>query len=58
MNALEEDEVMDYDSSAYDMHHKLSVEWPCLSFDILPDQLGAVRTKVGVTYIVLFVDPL
>jgi len=28
------------------MLHSLAVEWPCLSFDILPDNLGAQRDKI------------
>lgn len=42
---LEQDEVLDFDSKAYEMMHKLKVEWPCLSFDIIRDNLGAHRTK-------------
>ncbi|PRP74791.1 glutamate-rich WD repeat-containing protein [Planoprotostelium fungivorum] len=41
--AMEEGEVLDYDSSAYDMFHQLTMEWPCLSFDIFPDTLGENR---------------
>jgi Histone-binding protein RBBP4 or subunit C of CAF1 complex len=37
---------LEYDSSAYDMLHMLQVDWPCLSFDFLVDQLGVQRTKV------------
>eukprot|EP00659_Diplonema_papillatum_P019454 gene19454-29979_t len=40
---------MTYDSSAYDMYHKLQVDWPCLSFDIVADSHGAARTKYPVT---------
>jgi len=43
---LEEGEELEFDNSAYDMLHTLTVEWPCLSFDILADKLGAQRTKV------------
>jgi len=42
---LGSDEVLDYDSSTYDMLHPLNVEWPCLSFDILLDKEGYERTK-------------
>ncbi|KAM9979681.1 hypothetical protein ACTFIZ_005927 [Dictyostelium cf. discoideum] len=42
---LEEDEVLDYDSTAYDMMHSMSVEWPCLSFHPIKDELGAQRNK-------------
>lgn len=38
------DEELDYDPTAYDCLHKFSLEWPCLSFDIVPDQLGGPRS--------------
>ena len=38
-------EVLEYDSRAYAMLHRMKVEWPCLSFDIVPDALGAHRTR-------------
>ena len=37
---------MDYDNSAYRMYHRLNVEWPCLSFDVIHDNLGAIRRRV------------
>eukprot|EP00808_Paulinella_micropora_P008424 g41545.t1 len=40
-----EDEELQVDNSAYTSLHKLSVEWPCMSFAIVRDQLGAYRTK-------------
>lgn len=43
---MEEGEVLDYDSSAYDMFHQMTMEWPCLSFDIIPDTLGDNRGTV------------
>lgn len=46
VNQLGADEVLDYDSTTYDMMHPLNVEWPCLSFDILLDKEGYERTKV------------
>lgn len=46
VDKLGEDEVLDYDSSAYDMYYAMTAEWPSLSFDILRDNLGAVRTRV------------
>ena len=42
---MNEDEQLDYDSTAYHMLHRMRVDWPCLSFDVLPDQLGAFRNK-------------
>lgn len=48
VDKLGEDEVLDYDSSAYDMYYAMTAEWPSLSFDIIRDNLGAVRTRVRV----------
>eukprot|EP00640_Fibrocapsa_japonica_P002429 CAMPEP_0113939616 /NCGR_PEP_ID=MMETSP1339-20121228/5908_1 /TAXON_ID=94617 /ORGANISM="Fibrocapsa japonica" /LENGTH=282 /DNA_ID=CAMNT_0000943185 /DNA_START=1 /DNA_END=845 /DNA_ORIENTATION=- /assembly_acc=CAM_ASM_000762 len=36
---------LEYDPSAYVMYHSLRSEWPCLSFDIVPDTLGENRTR-------------
>lgn len=47
VDKLGEDEVLDYDSSAYDMYYAMTAEWPSLSFDIVRDNLGAVRTRVS-----------
>lgn len=44
-DAMNEDEQLDYDSTAYHLLHRMRVDWPCLSFDVLPDQLGSFRTK-------------
>lgn len=38
-------DVLEYDSSAYEMFHSLKVEWPCLSFDIMTDKLGVNRSE-------------
>ena len=43
---LAEDEELVVDNSAYDMLHSMGVEWPCLSFDILSDNLGMDRLSV------------
>lgn len=43
---MEEGERMEYDNSAYHMYHRLNVEWPCLSFDIITDNLGVARKRV------------
>jgi ribosome assembly protein RRB1 len=42
---LNEGETLEYDSTAYDMLHFMSVDWPCFSFDILRDNLGGNRTR-------------
>ncbi|KAJ3268305.1 ribosome biosynthesis protein rrb1 [Terramyces sp. JEL0728] len=42
---LEEGEELVADQSTYDMLHKMNVEWPCLSFDILQDKLGSGRAN-------------
>ena len=44
--AMEEGERMEYDNSAYRMYHRLNVDWPCLSFDIITDNLGVARKRV------------
>ncbi|KAJ3362372.1 ribosome biosynthesis protein rrb1 [Allomyces javanicus] len=50
---LAEGEELEVDNSAYEMLHRLNVKWPCLSFDILRDQLGLERTKFPhTTYLV------
>ena len=40
---MNDDEQLDYDSTAYLMFHRLRVEWPCLSFDVIPDNLDPLR---------------
>ena len=45
---LEEEEQLEVDNTAYRMYHRLNVEWPCLSFDIIADNLGANRTRVSI----------
>jgi len=49
VNKLESGEELEYDSSAYEMLHKLRMDWPCLSFDVIKDKLGAQRTKFPLT---------
>ena len=46
---LGEDEQLDYDSDAYIMYHALNVDWPCLSFDIVNDNLGTERSRFPMT---------
>ncbi|XP_026393918.1 glutamate-rich WD repeat-containing protein 1-like [Papaver somniferum] len=45
VDPLEEGEELQCDPSAYDRLHAFHVGWPCLSFDILGDTLGMVRTE-------------
>ena len=53
VHQLAEDEVLEADESSYLMRHELSVDWPCLSFDILRDSLGDERQRYPATaYIV------
>lgn len=49
VDALGEGEVLEFDPSAYIMYHHLKSEWPCLSFDILRDDLGGNRTRFPMT---------
>ena len=36
---------LEMDPSAYKLYHAFQGEWPCLSFDILRDDLGEARTR-------------
>lgn len=36
-------ENMEYDPSTYDMFHEFELPWPCLSFDVVQDDLGDER---------------
>lgn len=49
IDKLEEGEQLDFDPSTYDMYHSSQVDWPCLSFDVLKDELGASRTAYPMT---------
>lgn len=40
---------IEFDSTAYEMFHSMNVEWPCLSFDVIPDRLGMKRTRFPMT---------
>ncbi|ORY50668.1 WD40 repeat-like protein [Neocallimastix californiae] len=44
-----ENEVLVVDNTAYEMLHTMNVEWPCLSFDFLGDNLGVNRTTFPMT---------
>lgn len=37
------DEVMEADPSVYEMLHNVNMPWPCLTLDVLPDNLGQER---------------
>ncbi|KAJ2761384.1 Ribosome assembly protein rrb1 [Coemansia sp. BCRC 34490] len=41
---LGEGETLQVDNTAYHMLHSMSVQWPCLSFDFVADNLGTGRT--------------
>lgn len=50
---LGKDEILEPDDSVYIMRHSMNVNWPCLSFDILRDNLGDQRQRYPATaYIV------
>jgi ribosome assembly protein RRB1 len=53
VDALEDGETLEYDPSAYVTYHSLKTEWPCLSFDILKDNLGDGRHRVKYHKLVL-----
>lgn len=41
---LEEGEALQYDPTVYDCMSSFGLDWPCLSFDLLRDHLGAPRS--------------
>ena len=43
--AEDADVELEYDESAYDALHAFSHEWPCLTVDVLADELGGERTE-------------
>lgn len=45
IDTLPEGEVLEYDPRAYSMYHSLQAEWPCLSFDVVHDNLGDNRQR-------------
>ncbi|KAK9075954.1 hypothetical protein SSX86_004284 [Deinandra increscens subsp. villosa] len=45
VDALEEGEELQCDPSAYNSLHAFHIGWPCLSFDIVRDSLGLIRTE-------------
>lgn len=48
-DALEEGQQLAYSNKAYDSFFQLRTEYPCLSFDIVRDNLGAGRTAYPLT---------
>ncbi|KAI6031592.1 WD40-repeat-containing domain protein [Pisolithus microcarpus] len=52
-HVLGKDEVLEPDDTVYIMRHSMNVSWPCLSFDVLRDNLGNERQRYpAVAYIV------
>ncbi|TFK77303.1 glutamate-rich WD repeat containing [Pluteus cervinus] len=49
VHTLEEGEVLEADDSVYIMRHSMNVNWPCLSFDVLRDDLGDERQRYPAT---------
>lgn len=45
IDRLADGEELEHDPSAYTMYHSLTTEWPCLSFDILRDNMGDARQR-------------
>ncbi|CAB3401274.1 unnamed protein product [Caenorhabditis bovis] len=41
---LKKGEGLDFDPSVYKVFHTFTTDWPCLSFDVVPDGLGENRT--------------
>ncbi|KAH7885979.1 WD40-repeat-containing domain protein [Phlebopus sp. FC_14] len=52
-HVLGQDEVLEPDDSVYVMRHSMNVTWPCLSFDVLRDNLGDERQKYPATVYVV-----
>ncbi|THH06342.1 hypothetical protein EW145_g4146 [Phellinidium pouzarii] len=44
-HVLGKDEILEPDDSVYEMRHSMNVIWPCLSFDVLRDNLGDERQR-------------
>ena len=53
VDQIAEGEALEYDPSAYVMYHSLQTEWPCLSFDILKDDLGESRQRVSNSILIM-----
>lgn len=48
-HTIGQDEELVPDQSAYEMLHRMNVSWPCLSFDVLRDNLGHERQRFPAT---------
>lgn len=48
-HVLGPDEILEPDDSVYVMRHSMKVTWPCLSFDVLRDNLGDERQRYPAT---------
>jgi len=46
---IEDGDELTFDKSAYHMYHAAQTGAPCLSFDVVPDNLGDVRTEFPMT---------
>ena len=44
VDGMDEDEELEYDPTVYDCLHAWQLDWPCLSFDVVRDELGDDRT--------------
>ncbi|CAD5163697.1 unnamed protein product [Musa acuminata subsp. malaccensis] len=50
VDQLEEGEELQFDPSTYNYLRAFSIGWPCLSFDIVHDSLGLVRSEFPHTF--------
>ncbi|RDB28460.1 Ribosome assembly protein rrb1 [Hypsizygus marmoreus] len=48
-HTLGKDEILEADDTVYIMRHSMNVNWPCLSFDVLRDNLGDERQRYPAT---------
>ncbi|KAJ6621103.1 glutamate-rich WD repeat-containing protein [Mycena sp. CBHHK59/15] len=48
-HVLGPDEILEPDDSVYIIRHSMKVTWPCLSFDVLRDNLGDERQRYPAT---------
>ncbi|TFY75999.1 hypothetical protein EWM64_g8014 [Hericium alpestre] len=49
VHKLGKDEILEPDDSVYIIRHTMNVNWPCLSFDVLRDNLGDQRQRYPAT---------